>query len=193
MDHVSKWSSSLNKTLKSIRQQNDDEAAGSVVETESKSLPKWKVMWMKLIKEKNKMFQRSVHNHQQQPPYDEYNYSQNFDQGSIADSDEPDILSRSFSVRNCSAFEGIHTKKRNRLNSERLSHLVYVQFNSRLVNKTKMLSYKYDSLLASDARMSQDWIVEGGADDENESTTTTCTDETIRELDEDNFHSEDEP
>lgn len=81
--------------MKSIRQQNDDEEAGA----SSKSFSKWKVMWMKLIKEKNKMFQRSVDNQQQQPPYDEYNYSQNFDQGSIADSDEPDILSRSFSVR----------------------------------------------------------------------------------------------
>lgn len=47
--------------------------------------------------------------------------------------------------------------------------------------------------LASDARMAQDWIFEGGDDDENERTTSTRTDEIIRELDEDNFQSEDEP
>uniref|UniRef100_A0A161WSP3 Uncharacterized protein n=2 Tax=Daucus carota subsp. sativus TaxID=79200 RepID=A0A161WSP3_DAUCS len=89
---ATKWSSSTSKTMKSM---NDTEQASS-----SKSLGKWKVMWMKLIKQKNKMLQRSsVHNNQHQLPYDEYNYLQNFDQGFIADSEEPDILSRSFSVR----------------------------------------------------------------------------------------------
>lgn len=56
-----------------------------------------------------------------------------------------------------------------------------------------MLREKNNSLLVDDARMAQGWIVEGGDDDENESTTSTCTDEIIRELDEDNFQSEDEP
>lgn len=81
-----------------MRQQNDINPA-LAASSESKSLPKWKVMWMKLIKEKNKMLQRSVHTRQQPPPYDEYNYSQNFDQGSFSDSEDQDILSRSFSVR----------------------------------------------------------------------------------------------
>lgn len=92
--------------------------------------------------------------------------------------------------RNWSTFEGIHTKKRNRLDSERLSSLVYVQFNSRLNNKNKKLKDKCDPLLANDARMAQEWIVED-KDNESEGSTNTC-DETIRELDEDDFNSEDE-
>lgn len=86
----------------------------------------------------------------------------------------------------------IHTKKRNRLDSERLSSLVYVQFNSKPINKNKKVQDKCDSLLANDSRMAQEWIVEGGDDDESEGSTNTF-EETIRELDEDDFDSEEEP
>ncbi|KAL8113336.1 hypothetical protein AgCh_020597 [Apium graveolens] len=93
--------------------------------------------------------------------------------------------------RNWSAFEGIHTKKRNKLDSERLNDLVYVQFNSRLVNKNRKLKDNCDPLLANDARMTHEWIVKCNEDEESEGSTTTCN-ETVRELDEDDFQSEEE-
>ncbi|WMV59979.1 hypothetical protein MTR67_053364 [Solanum verrucosum] len=59
----------------------------------------WKVLWKKLSKEKKKGSRhecsRSVH--VQIPRYDEYTYSQNFDDGFSWD--EPDHLFKSFSVR----------------------------------------------------------------------------------------------
>lgn len=102
MDDVNNWSSSRSRTIHFGRRHREYE---SVAEVEGGSnttttIPKWKVMWKKLMREKKKMFQRSVHNQHQVPSYDEYTYSQNFDdQGSAADWDQPDILSRSFSVR----------------------------------------------------------------------------------------------
>ncbi|PON36002.1 hypothetical protein PanWU01x14_331630 [Parasponia andersonii] len=65
----------------------------SVLPTGSK-MPRWKMLWTKIMKEKRKFFDcssSSVH-----VPYDPYTYSQNFDQGWAAD---PDNLSRSFSAR----------------------------------------------------------------------------------------------
>ncbi|OMO73643.1 hypothetical protein COLO4_26960 [Corchorus olitorius] len=47
----------------------------------------WKVIWMKIKKEKRKMLESPA----QQVPYDSYTYSQNFDQGFAWD--EPDNLS----------------------------------------------------------------------------------------------------
>ncbi|KAI3495872.1 hypothetical protein L1887_38218 [Cichorium endivia] len=57
----------------------------------------WKVIWKKLTREKKKFLMRlpSKHVH---VSYDEYNYAQNFDQGSEW-RNEIDILSRSFSVQ----------------------------------------------------------------------------------------------
>lgn len=112
--------------------------------------------------------------------------------------------------RNWSTFEGIHTKKRNRLDVERLNNLVYVQFNAKLVNKKNKMKEKRDVLLAADASQAQGWIVEGGDDEELSQDSTISTDDneneaefvglprvsstrrTVRELDEDNFESEDE-
>ncbi|RYR67897.1 hypothetical protein Ahy_A03g014353 [Arachis hypogaea] len=59
---------------------------------------RWKILWMKLKKEKKKLFECASATTPFQVPYDSYTYSQNFDQGTAA-LDEPDILSRSFSVR----------------------------------------------------------------------------------------------
>ncbi|KAG5009349.1 hypothetical protein AAZX31_07G083300 [Glycine max] len=56
---------------------------------------RWKVLWMKLKKEKKKLFESA--SSPLQVPYDPYTYSQNFDQGTAKD--EPDNFSRSFSVR----------------------------------------------------------------------------------------------
>ncbi|CAN6579016.1 unnamed protein product [Malus baccata var. baccata] len=65
--------------------------------------------------------------------------------------------------RNWSSFEGIHTKKMNRLDTTMLNNLVYVQFNSRIMNKKKReKEKKVDILLASEASMAQGWIVDGG-------------------------------
>ncbi|KAK2634767.1 hypothetical protein Ddye_029559 [Dipteronia dyeriana] len=50
--------------------------------------------------------------------------------------------------------DAIHTKKRNRLDVDRLNNLVYVQFNAKLINKQKRLKNKelnIDVLLASDS------------------------------------------
>jgi hypothetical protein len=62
----------------------------------------------------------------------------------------------------------LHTKRRNEPNTQHISDLLFVQFNTRLLGKkreaTKMLMYFY---LASNA---QDWSVEGcdNIDKENE-------------------------
>ncbi|KAK1357694.1 hypothetical protein POM88_050950 [Heracleum sosnowskyi] len=102
--------------------------------------------------------------------------------------------------RNWSTFEGIHTKKRNRLYDVRMSHLVYVQFNSKLSNKKKKMKEKYDVLVANGASMAQGWIVDGGDDDKEPSLDSNITSEDIgevtgrivRELDEEDFQSDDE-
>lgn len=83
------------------------------------------------------------------------------------------------------------------MDSKRLNDLVYVQFNSKPFNKNKKLKGKCDPILANDARMTQDWIVESGDADEFEGSTNTCNEtsnmsEIIRELDEDDFLSEEE-
>ncbi|KAG5549569.1 hypothetical protein RHGRI_014779 [Rhododendron griersonianum] len=108
----------------------------------------------------------------------------------------------------------IHTKKRNRLDATRMSNLVYVQFNAKLINK-KARKKEKDVLLASEATYAQGWIVEGGDDDEVEPgsgltyellATTMGVDEVFmprrsgrnvgvrepRELHEEDFVSEDE-
>lgn len=54
------------------------------------------MLWVKLKKEMKKLF-GSASSPLQQVPYDPYTYSQNFDQGTALD--DPDNLSRSFSVR----------------------------------------------------------------------------------------------
>ncbi|KAI8522344.1 hypothetical protein RHMOL_RhmolUnG0001900 [Rhododendron molle] len=110
--------------------------------------------------------------------------------------------------RNWSTFEGIHTKKRNRLDATRLNNLVYVQFNVKLVNKKRRVKER-DVLLASEATNAQGWIVEGGDEEVEPGSGLTWdmvgeamgVDEVlqprrsgrnVRELDEDEFVSEDD-
>ncbi|XP_020266421.1 uncharacterized protein LOC109841909 [Asparagus officinalis] len=70
--------------------------------------------------------------------------------------------------RNWSTFEGIHTKKRNRLESKRLEELVYVKFNSKL-NQKKRRGENKNLLLSTDRSKARAWILEGaGSDDEEE-------------------------
>ncbi|CAD6244450.1 unnamed protein product [Miscanthus lutarioriparius] len=68
--------------------------------------------------------------------------------------------------RNWSGFEGIHTKKRNKLTTTCLNKLVYIQFNSKLLSKReKIKSNKItDVLLSSDTTEAQGFLQEGGDD-----------------------------
>ena len=60
-----------------------------------------------------------------------------------------------------------------------MNNLVYVQFNSRLLNKKKRAKEKdVDVLLANDASKAQGWIVEGG-DNEESSDSSVLTWEEI--------------
>ncbi|GMI82068.1 hypothetical protein HRI_001876100 [Hibiscus trionum] len=71
----------------------------NVLATTASKLPRWRVLWRKLMREKKKIFICSsgsttgVLN----VSYDPHTYSQNFDQGFI--SADPDDFSRSFSAR----------------------------------------------------------------------------------------------
>ncbi|CAN6362871.1 unnamed protein product [Urochloa humidicola] len=64
--------------------------------------------------------------------------------------------------RNWSCFEGIHTKKRNKLTCERLEQLVFVRFNNLHADKKKKAqkNKKMDPLIASEATCAQGWFVE---------------------------------
>ncbi|KAL8208721.1 hypothetical protein R6Q57_008133 [Mikania cordata] len=90
---IKKW---LNKTIKPDigynQPRSDNEPTDSFRST-------WKTLWKKLKREKKKMMVRSTSMHVHHVPYDEHTYMQNFDQGMQWNDLEPDILSRSFSVR----------------------------------------------------------------------------------------------
>ncbi|XP_024164516.1 uncharacterized protein LOC112171587 [Rosa chinensis] len=114
--------------------------------------------------------------------------------------------------RNWSAFEGILTKKRNRLDTTRLNNLVYVQFNAKIINKKRRMKEKnVDVLLAGEATMAQGWIVDGGDEDVESDLTSevvgeglglgvesslepgrSCRLQEIRELHEEDFVSDEE-
>ncbi|KAJ9547380.1 LOW QUALITY PROTEIN: hypothetical protein OSB04_019923 [Centaurea solstitialis] len=62
--------------------------------------------------------------------------------------------------RNWSTF-GVHTKKRNRLETTKVNNLVFVQFNANLMEKNqKRKERQFEVLLAPDASEAQDWIVD---------------------------------
>ncbi|CAI9279836.1 unnamed protein product [Lactuca saligna] len=70
--------------------------------------------------------------------------------------------------RNWSTFEGIHTKKRNRLDGSKMNNLVYVQFNANLMEKNKKRKERnMEVLLANDSHTAQEWIVDCGDCDED--------------------------
>ncbi|XP_022041546.2 uncharacterized protein LOC110944139 [Helianthus annuus] len=69
--------------------------------------------------------------------------------------------------RNWSMFEGVHTKKRNRLMASKMNDLVFVQFNSNLMEKNKKRRLRNrESLKADDDSEAKEWIVD--VDDEEE-------------------------
>nr|XP_017254340.1 PREDICTED: uncharacterized protein LOC108224302 isoform X1 [Daucus carota subsp. sativus] len=63
--------------------------------------------------------------------------------------------------RNWSTFEFIHTKKRNRLEHQRLNDLVYVQYNRKIdsrFKKMRELGEKYNPLIFEDLEWTNDWM-----------------------------------
>ncbi|XP_042396562.1 uncharacterized protein LOC121986674 [Zingiber officinale] len=66
------------------------------------------------------------------------------------------------------AYEKIHTKKRNRLETSRLNDLVYVKFNANLMKKKSKREMGEDLLLSSQASEAQGWFIDGGDEDEVE-------------------------
>ncbi|XP_023761629.1 uncharacterized protein LOC111910069 [Lactuca sativa] len=64
--------------------------------------------------------------------------------------------------RNWSTFEAVHTKKRNRLETNRLNNLVCVQFKANLMEKNKKRKDRtLEVLLANDSHAAQEWMVDG--------------------------------
>ncbi|XP_021305486.1 uncharacterized protein LOC8072840 [Sorghum bicolor] len=68
--------------------------------------------------------------------------------------------------RNWSGFEAIHTKRRNRLTTTRLNKLVYIQFNSKLLNRREKIKSKKinDVLLSNETTEVQGFLHENGDD-----------------------------
>ncbi|XP_054782672.1 uncharacterized protein LOC129289958 [Prosopis cineraria] len=62
--------------------------------------------------------------------------------------------------RNWSLFERIHTKKRNRLEHERLNDLVFVNYNLRLLNRSKLKKVSYDPVDYESIDKLEYWIAE---------------------------------
>jgi hypothetical protein len=58
----------------------------------------------------------------------------------------------------------VHTKKRNKLTTDRLNKLVFIQFNNRLMNKRAKIKSKKvtDVLLSSDTTEAQGFLQENG-------------------------------
>ncbi|KAJ0680263.1 putative transcription factor/ chromatin remodeling BED-type(Zn) family [Helianthus annuus] len=72
--------------------------------------------------------------------------------------------------RNWSIFEGVHTKKRNRLESSRLNDLVFVQYNANLLVKNKNRRVRNREVLkGEDASEAKEWIEDDGEEEEVES------------------------
>ncbi|XP_038713463.1 uncharacterized protein LOC120007337 [Tripterygium wilfordii] len=69
--------------------------------------------------------------------------------------------------RNWSTFDGVHTKKRNRIDSERLNNLVYVQFNAKFLYKKRRVSNDKYVFQADNCTKAQHWLVDG-VDDESD-------------------------
>ncbi|KAJ4957854.1 hypothetical protein NE237_024965 [Protea cynaroides] len=91
---IGNWCSSGRRSIRLGRRYIESELDEFISGTQS-SIPRWRVLWRRIKKEKKRIFDSS--SAPVQAPYDPYTYSQNFDQGSTWA--EPDNLSRSFSVR----------------------------------------------------------------------------------------------
>ncbi|GAV79503.1 hypothetical protein CFOL_v3_22968 [Cephalotus follicularis] len=91
---IRNWCNSGSKKTVRLGQCYEEIGSLSSPSTTRSSKLSWKVLLMKLKKERRKIFESAA---PVQLSYDPYTYSQNFDQGFSWD--EPDCISRSFSVR----------------------------------------------------------------------------------------------
>ncbi|KAL4282302.1 hypothetical protein GQ457_03G041720 [Hibiscus cannabinus] len=99
---VSKLCSSGIQELRWTSSRYDRMLSINVLVTTASKLPRWRLLWRKLMWEKKKIFicssrTRSTTTGVHNVSYDPRTYSQNFDQGLI--SADPDDFSRSFSAR----------------------------------------------------------------------------------------------
>lgn len=97
--------------------------------------------------------------------------------------------------RNWSSFEGIHTKKRNKLDVNRLNSLVYVQFNARLFDKQKRIREGNVDVILDDGNEDAvgDWLVGRIEELDNDVSFVLTTQALrIRVLYDDDFESEEE-
>ncbi|XP_030958518.1 uncharacterized protein LOC115980411 [Quercus lobata] len=62
--------------------------------------------------------------------------------------------------RNWSAFEQIHTKRRNRLEHQRLNDLVFVHYNYRLKERVKRKKFNFDPIDYASIDKTEFWVVE---------------------------------
>ncbi|ONM55672.1 hypothetical protein ZEAMMB73_Zm00001d020822 [Zea mays] len=88
----------------------------------------------------------------------------------------------------------VHTKRRNKIDVQHASDLVFVQLNARLLSKKERSKTKnVDVLLPNVASNVQDWPVEGCDDiDEENEAMQLCRSSRVRELHEDGFESDSE-
>ncbi|XP_056865143.1 uncharacterized protein LOC108836353 isoform X2 [Raphanus sativus] len=97
--------------------------------------------------------------------------------------------------RNWSSFEGIHTKRRNRLDVNRLNSLVYVHFNARLLNKQKKIREKNADVIFDDGNEDtvEDWLVEHVEEQDSDVNFLIAVQAPrVRDLYDDAFESEEE-
>ncbi|XP_023743437.1 uncharacterized protein LOC111891608 [Lactuca sativa] len=71
-----------------------------------------------------------------------------------------ETASSSLCERNWSVFERIHTKRRNRLEHQRLNDLVYVHYNLRLQNRLKDHKKSYDPIDYESIDKTEFWVVD---------------------------------
>ncbi|KAL9660590.1 hypothetical protein QQ045_025407 [Rhodiola kirilowii] len=62
--------------------------------------------------------------------------------------------------RNWSVFEHIHSKKRNRLEHQKLNDLVYVRYNLRLQQRKQLRHQNYDPINIETLDDHSDWVME---------------------------------
>ncbi|XP_022571064.1 uncharacterized protein LOC111213558 [Brassica napus] len=97
--------------------------------------------------------------------------------------------------RNWSCFEGIHTKKRNRLDANRLNSLVYVQFNAKLFKKQKKTREQNADVIFDDGNEDtvEEWLVGRVPDIYNDLNLLLVTQAPrVRDLYDDDFESEED-
>ncbi|CAH8254209.1 unnamed protein product [Arabidopsis lyrata] len=92
--------------------------------------------------------------------------------------------------RNWSTFEEIHKSERNRLDTDQMNSVVYVQFNSKLFNKRKRIKEENADVLVDGAEENiEDWFVELDRDGEEDKLIDEDGDDNPFHIE---FESEDE-